>query len=330
MHVLLLEGGKTKTLALLINGEGEIKGYSIGGSSGWTTIGFNNAIKNIRFTIKNVLKKSGISSYSIDAAFLGLSDLDTENSRAKFREAIPLMNLREHTKVYIVPDYVVAYYAVTLGKPGVSVIAGTGAIAFGRNSLGREARAGGYGWFGNDEGSAIWIALKALEAAFKSYDGRGPKTKLEEKVMSFFGLKSMVDIIDKLYTMIKEDIGEVAKLAKIVDNVAKEDEVAKEIMSLAGKELALMVKAVYDKIRVPGENYIIGGVGSVFSSKIVHSSFTETIRKTIPKAVIVEPLIFYKPIKGLLSLAVKELNLNEDIVDKVLNDLDKLIKQEAK
>ena len=90
----------------------------------------------------------------VDLAIFRLPDLDTTRAQRFFEE-----NLRQSVpwakEVMVIPDFVVAYYAVTLGAPGVAVIAGIGSIAYGRNSKGLSARAGGWGWFGSDEGSAI-------------------------------------------------------------------------------------------------------------------------------------------------------------------------------
>jgi N-acetylglucosamine kinase-like BadF-type ATPase len=47
MRALLVEGGKTKTLSMLVDDEGNLLGYSIGGSSGWTTVGFDKAFSNL-------------------------------------------------------------------------------------------------------------------------------------------------------------------------------------------------------------------------------------------------------------------------------------------
>ena len=48
----------------------------------------------------------------------------------------------------------IALVGATAGEPGVVVIAGTGSIAFGKNSAGRTARAGGWGYALGDEGVA--------------------------------------------------------------------------------------------------------------------------------------------------------------------------------
>ena len=50
-------------------------------------------------------------------------------------------------------------------------MAGTGAIAHGRNQSGDEARASGMGWITGDEGSGYWMARRGLEAVAREMDG---------------------------------------------------------------------------------------------------------------------------------------------------------------
>jgi len=325
VYALLVEGGKTKTLSVVINDRGDLLSYSISGSSGWTTVGFDTAFSNLTLSIMSAINRSGLSPREIDIAILGLPDLDTESAKIYFEE-----KLREwgvfRVKPLIIPDFVVAYYAVTLGDPGIAVIAGTGSIAYGKNSRGVSARAGGWGWFGNDEGSAIWIAMKAIETSGKFFDGRGPYTAIAQKVLDFFKIKDPLHLIDIVYSLIARDVGEIGKLAILVDEAAEEgDQIAKEILLNSGRELALMAKAVYEKIRVDSEEFIIGGVGSVFSSRILKESFTSSVRNYIPNARVVEPLVKYTPIKGIVALLVEKTGLSRSFIELVVKSVQEAI-----
>jgi len=321
MYMLLVEGGKTKTLSVVINDRGKLLSYSISGSSGWTTVGFDTAFSNLTLSMTSAINRSGLSPREIDIVILGLPDLDTEITRVYFKE-----KLREwggfRVEPLIIPDFIVAYYAVTLGDPGIAVIAGTGSIAYGRNSKGVSARAGGWGWFGNDEGSAIWIAMKAIEASSRFFDGRGPYTIIAHKVLNFFKVKEPLQLIDVIYSLITKDVGEIGKLAILVDEAAEEgDHVAEEILLNGGKELALMARAVYEKIRVDSEEFIIGGVGSVFSSRILRESFMNNVRSYIPNARVIEPLVKYMPIKGLVALLVEKIGLHRSSIELIVKNI---------
>jgi N-acetylglucosamine kinase-like BadF-type ATPase len=316
MYALLVEGGKTKTLAVLVDEEGNVLGVSVGGSSGWTAVGLDNAISTLTKTVTDLITNSGLKK-EIDIGIFGIPDLDTERTLRLFEGSLSQRIVGIKNKI-IVPDFVVAYYAVTLGAPGVAVIAGTGSIAYGKNSKGEDARAGGWGWFGDDEGSALWIAMRSVAAVGKSWDGRGPPTVLTEKILKHFGLTNPIDLIDALYSTALNDLSKLAQIARLTDEAAEEgDEVAMNILIQGGKELALMAKAVQEKILAGESHYIVGGVGSVFSSKTLRQSFLKHIKEQLPEALITEPLVRYTPIKGTAAILHEKWHLPTSFIDKV-------------
>ena len=73
-------------------------------------------------------------------------------------------------EIEVVGDMVIALEAAFGGDPGVIVIAGTGSIAYGRNSKGQTARAGGWGFAISDEGSGQWIGRAAVAATVRALD----------------------------------------------------------------------------------------------------------------------------------------------------------------
>ncbi|MEM2235144.1 MAG: BadF/BadG/BcrA/BcrD ATPase family protein [Desulfurococcaceae archaeon] len=317
MYAVLVEGGKTKTLSIVVNEHGHMLGHSLSGSSGWTTVGFDRALENLVESIVGAVRKSSLEINEIDIAILGLSDIDTEEAKEYFVKRLKSLGLFKADAI-IVPDFVTAYYAVTLGDPGIAVIAGTGSIAYGRNSRNVSARAGGWGWFGGDEGSAIWIAMKAIEAAGKYFNGRGPKTLMGEKLLNFFKIKDPLQLINVVYSKVRENVGELGQLAKVVDEAAEEgDQLAQEILIKGGRELALMAKAVYDKIYVDEDKFIVGGVGSVYSSRTLKDSFINSLKEYLPSVNVVEPITQYMPIKGLAALLAEKANLSRKIAESV-------------
>ncbi|MEV6492800.1 BadF/BadG/BcrA/BcrD ATPase family protein, partial [Actinoplanes sp. NPDC051633] len=87
-----------------------------------------------------------------------------------------------------VTDLEVGYAAGTASPDGVLLLAGTGALAarFTGGVLAR--RVDGYGWLAGDEGSAVWIGIRALRAALAALDGRGEPTVLVEAVRTGLGV----------------------------------------------------------------------------------------------------------------------------------------------
>ena len=81
-------------------------------------------------------------------------------------------------EVVTVTDLEVAFAAGTAGPDGALLLSGTGALAarFAGGAL--ERRCDGYGWLLGDEGSAVWIGVRALRTVLAALDGRGEPTAL--------------------------------------------------------------------------------------------------------------------------------------------------------
>jgi N-acetylglucosamine kinase-like BadF-type ATPase len=91
-------------------------------------------------------------------------------------------------EVVTVTDIEVAYAAGSAAADGVLLLSGTGALAarFAGGVLVR--RCDGYGWLLGDEGSAVWIGVRALRAVLAALDGRGEPTVLVGRACAHFGV----------------------------------------------------------------------------------------------------------------------------------------------
>jgi N-acetylglucosamine kinase-like BadF-type ATPase len=81
----------------------------------------------------------------------------------------------------------VAFAAGTAGSAGALLLSGTGALAARFAGGEVERRCDGYGWLLGDEGSAVWIGLRALRAVLAALDGRGEPTALVRPACELLG-----------------------------------------------------------------------------------------------------------------------------------------------
>ncbi|WP_427025156.1 BadF/BadG/BcrA/BcrD ATPase family protein [Aureimonas ureilytica] len=122
------------------------------------------------------------------------------------------------------------------GADGGVVIAGTGSIAYARQS-GRTLRFGGYGFPASDEGSGARLGLAAMEAAFQALDGRLQPTPLTEALLDRFGTRAPA------MTLWCEGATptDYASLAPLVTlHAERGDKVAQLLMESAGDALAAL------------------------------------------------------------------------------------------
>ncbi|NAZ27903.1 MAG: hypothetical protein GU355_01170 [Caldivirga sp.] len=311
MIIMALDSGKTRTSAVAID-----EGFNVlcrAEGRGGGLIYSNDVIKDaLVTTINRCLRSMGVSADSVDLIVVSWADLDTETYWVKasgiIGEVAGELGLPGNRLMFD-HDAVAAYYAITLGEPGVAVIAGTGAIALGMNRRGERARSSGWGWLIGDEGSAGWIALRALNAASRAYDGRGPWTSLVNRLASYFGVSNLLNILDKVYSEPPE-IDKIAKLARLVSEEAERgDEVSVSILREAGRELALDAVSVAERLGMVSDSIVVGGVGSVFNSRIVWETFKEAVKSRLTKATVRGPLTGQYSILGPLVMGLMKMGI---------------------
>ncbi|HEY8061437.1 MAG TPA: BadF/BadG/BcrA/BcrD ATPase family protein [Gemmatimonadales bacterium] len=115
-----------------------------------------------------------------DALVVGAAGAGREAERNELRNALQQQHLA--WRVVVTTDAELARAAAFAGGPGVLLIAGTGSIATARDATGVIRRVGGLGWRMGDQGSAYWIAARALEAVGAMHDGLGTVTHLAESL----------------------------------------------------------------------------------------------------------------------------------------------------
>jgi N-acetylglucosamine kinase-like BadF-type ATPase len=321
VYILCLDIGKTKTLAAIIDDNGNLFGKVRAGPAG-LYLREDVVVENLLEAIKKCLLTSNITLRDLNLISISWADLDTQKDWRKAWRIIEKAKLTKN-KVLIEHDAVAAYYAVTLGKPGVAVIAGTGSIAYGMNSKGEKARVGGWGWLIDNEGGACWIAIKALNLVLRAYDGRGEKTILTEKVKNYFRIRNELEILDKVYKELRGDVMRLSEFAKIVDEAANMgDKVAIKILKEGGKELGFMALSIIEKLNMyDEENIIVGGVGSVFNSKIIKSEFMKTVKEKVTTVTFCEPLIDYQPLLGPIVIGCRKLGISLPNIAKLKEQL---------
>ncbi len=243
-----IDGGGSKTIAVVVDATGRELGRASAGSSNTTAVGFDPAVANLRQAIEAAAREAG-SPTPLDAMWLGLAGIDRPGARDAL---LPhLTNLAR--EVRITNDAELLLTALD-GAVGVALIAGTGSIALGRDPDGGTARAGGWGHLFGDEGSGWDLGQRALRAAARAADGRGPETTLLPAILERWGITDPLDIIGKVYVEHRDDTKPaVAELAGLVFAAARAgDAVARRILRDGADGLAETAIAAGRRLSFPG------------------------------------------------------------------------------
>lgn len=134
--------------------------------------------------------------------------------------------------------------------PGITVVAGTGSICFGKNAAGETARGGGFGHLIDDGGSGYAIGRDVLSAAVRAIDGRGTGEALLRAVYRQLNGSRREDIAAFVYSS-ETDKSKIAQFSHIALELAEAgDGPAQQILAREASELAAMVLAVQKKLRM--------------------------------------------------------------------------------
>jgi N-acetylglucosamine kinase-like BadF-type ATPase len=285
--VLGVDGGGTKTHAIITDARNNVLGEGTAGPSNPLRVGIGNAATAVREAIDKACAAARIQRADIVAAEIGLAGVRRGDLRLRLREA--LMGLGIHS-LEVVTDADIALFGATEGEPGLVIIAGTGSICCGLNAQGKHICAGGWGPLAGDEGSGSWIARRALQSMARAADGRGPETVLGDAACSYFNVATADDLLIAVYApgMTNDRIAGFGK--RVIEAAQGGDEVAKEIVTDAGRELGLAAGAVIRKLRLGRERFQAAYVGGVFTAgELIFKSLREEIAHHAPQAYLAPP-----------------------------------------
>jgi glucosamine kinase len=291
-----VDGGQSSTTAVIGDETGRIVGVGRGGPSNHvgTAEGRAKFVGAIQSSVQAACGQGGLDARSIrfTSACLGLSGGPAD------KESILREILASH-RTLVTDDAQIALAGATAGEPGVVVIAGTGSIAFGRNSVSRTARAGGWGYLFGDEGGGFWIARQALRAALRWEEGWGVPTSLRARLLDSTGTRNINDLLHRCYTA-EFPRPRVASLSTLVNQAAEVgDPAALEILDEGARELALSAVAVRGQLFEAGEETLVAYSGGVFGSRILLGRFRAWMASEV--GVRVTAPVYGPPIGALLE-----------------------------
>jgi len=300
MHVLGIDAGGSKTVALLATADGRIVAEGRAGGANLRTEGELTVEKTLHDVIDQVLLPHPAPPAAV---CLGIAGVDRADDAATIRGVMRRLGFRDRT--LIVNDALIALVAGAGRATGLVVVAGTGSIAYGVNQSGHAARSGGWGPVLADEGSGYWIGRRALVSVMRQADGRGPRTALTPMVLRQFGLEQPDELVQEIYEG-AERRQLVATLGPLVEQArAGGDVVAAEILREAGAELAVAAAAVITRLEMRGDVFSTFLSGGVFKSiPWLASDVAARLLEVAPRSS--SSLLTAEPAAGAVTLAIAE------------------------
>lgn len=303
--VLGIDGGGTKTDAILVATDGSFGAAESAGPSNLNTVGVERAARIVLELTQKCCLKVACGPEHLFAVGIGLAGAGRTADRVEFNRSLLEFGREQDFPLSVVvveTDWRIALEAAFPTGPGIVLIAGSGSIACARGDNGRLYRAGGWGRILGDEGSGFVLGRDALNAALRAYEGRGDQTILLEYALQHFVVSSVDELMGKIY---REHVDVVSLLAgfapKVLYAEAQRDTVAHNILMRGANELADIIRGLVMQIR-PNRKLPVAMMGGLLDNENVYSNMgKETILRMLPQVVIQKPK--FPPAYGAAILA---------------------------
>lgn len=273
MDVFLgFDAGGTKTTCVVLDAAGHFLAEATGGPANPLRIGLAKASFALEDTALRALGEARQETESVRAICAGVAGAGRPRIARRLvsylSHAFPQAAVRVITDIEIALEAALAQREANnrANEAGVVIVAGTGSAACGCNSAGKTARAGGWGPWVGDPGSAYDIGRRAVEAALRARDHLGAPTTLGEKILRIEEPDAKTQDWDTILERIaKRPDAVFPKLFPvIVEAAAAGDAVAQQILTGAAKSLASLAKAVIDSLGLNDQPFTIAKSGGVF------------------------------------------------------------------
>jgi N-acetylmuramic acid 6-phosphate etherase len=198
---LAIEGGGTKTVALVASSDGRILQRLLGGPL--------NLKLSDDHAVKTLLRRFAVACPRPAGVGLFLAGCRTTRDQRRVRALVTA--LFPQSRIVVGSD-LDSGLAAAFGPTGagILVISGTGSVVVGRDDQGHVSRAGGWGHILGDHGSGYWIAMTGLRNAVREFDRHGKMRPALRRVLRRLGLNAPDDLVDWAHQAGKDEVAALA------------------------------------------------------------------------------------------------------------------------
>ncbi len=287
-YILAVDGGNTKTIALVAALDGTILGAGRGGCADiynaeagtrWPDSAAA-AMANVEYAVVGALQAAQVKASDLVTAVFSMAGADWPEDFAYIRAA---MEERGFGRTILVQnDALGILHAGSADATGVAVVCGTGAATGARSADGRTWHSSM--WQNQVQGSSM-LAHKALDALYRSELGIEPPTTLRPRFLDFFGLNSVEEVLHLFTNRAKRAPDHVDQLTPILlDEAQAGDIVATRVVQEHGHGLGNFALAGARRVGIEGTPFTLVLAGGVLRhpSPILPDAIIERVRTTSP------------------------------------------------
>ncbi len=321
--VLAVDGGNTKTIAIVAALDGTILGAGRGGcgdiynaptGTQWPDTA-SAAIANIESAVRSALLAAQVQASDLVTSVFNMAGLDWPEDFVLLQTAMEERGFGQ--TIHIQNDALGVLHAGSSDNTGVSVVCGTGGATGARGPDGRTWHSSC--WQNQVQGSNQ-IAQQALDAVYRSELGIDPPTTLKSRVLDFLHLNTVEEVLHLLTGRQTEPSPHIGYLAPaILDEAQAGDAAARQIVEEHGNALGNYALVAARFVGIEGTAFRLVLAGGVLRhpSPLLAEAIIARVRTTSPD---VQPTRYrFEPIIGVLFTALEAAEVA--INDVLLNNL---------
>lgn len=309
-HILGVDAGNTKTLALIARPDGTVVGAGRSGCGDPYTGAVGTSIPALREAITAALEQAQLQPADIIASGFSMAGADYPEDYAFI--AAEVERLGYGRAATIVNDAIGPLWSGSPDGTGVAVTCGTGAATGARSADGRIWHSSF--WQQPTGGHELgWQVIRAVCAAEL---GTGPATALTARVLHFFGERMIEQVLHRVTARGPNEAHVVRHLTPILlDTAHEEDPVASTIVREHGAGLGALALVAARKVGIADTPFPLVLSGGVLRhpSRLLAEALIGRVRAEAPD---IHPILSrFEPVVGALLMAmhVAHLAVNEQV-----------------
>lgn len=309
-YVLGVDGGNTKTLAVVGTLHGEIVGFGRGGCSDiYAASSTGAALAEVEKAVSGALNMAGVHTGDLAVGAFSMAGADWPDDFAFLHPALAERGFG--ARIIIVNDALGALRAGSHDGTGVVVVCGTGTATAARSADGRVWHSS---WWQDVQG-AHQLGSKALWAVYRAELGIGGPTSLTEAVLRYFERENVEEVLYEFTrrTGAVPSDARVSGLARVLLDAAQSgDSTARCIVEEHGAGLGNYALAAARRVGIEGTPFDLVLAGGVLRhpSRLLPNALIAQVYTTSPQA---RPVYSpFEPAIGALFLALEAAGVTVD------------------
>ncbi len=314
-HVLGLDAGNTKTVALLAQLDGSIVGSGRAGCGDIYGAGSPEAaMAELDMAMAGALRGVGLDFGLLDASCFSMAGADWPEDFHVIRCELAARGLRDNVSIY--NDAIGALRAGSPDGFGVSVACGTGTATGARHPDGRLFHTS----YWQAPQGAPELGRLVLDAVFRAELGLDPPTRLTARVLDFFKMDTVEAVLHRMTARVRPPGPNLGYLARaLLDEAGQGDPAALSIAHRHGAALGDYALVAARRVGLEQTGFTLVMAGGVLRhpAPALRAALVERVRAVVPD---VRPVMSrFEPVVGAVLLALEAAGVTVDaaLLDRV-------------